>query len=91
MHAQSKCTATGFAISGANGEMLLLTNAHAVANQVQVQVRRLECLLGDCVEGCMPVPCLRQWSVSCCGGQAKQDLLQVPAAGRSGRVACPWG
>jgi hypothetical protein len=38
VHSQTKCTATGFAISGAAGERLLLTNAHAVANQVQVQV-----------------------------------------------------
>jgi phosphopantetheine adenylyltransferase len=39
MCAQSKCTATGFAILH-GGERRLLTNAHATADQVMVQVRR---------------------------------------------------
>jgi hypothetical protein len=39
MHQQTKCTATGFVISPL-GSRRILTNAHAVANQVAIKVRK---------------------------------------------------
>ena len=39
MLSQTKCTATGFVIEPL-GKRRILTNAHAVANQVQVKVRK---------------------------------------------------
>lgn len=39
MHQQTKCTATGFVIAPL-GSRRILTNAHAVANQVAVKVRK---------------------------------------------------
>jgi hypothetical protein len=39
MHAQTKSTATAFAIHPISSRRIL-TNAHAVANQIQVQLRK---------------------------------------------------